>query len=206
MVRGPTREQAEAVLRVHERVIHPLAKIPIYLFLLVGLSMLGGAGWALAQSLVILRTWPEIQAEVTRSKMFSHVVTSEKREEDPMDSSRTRTVRTSTTMYGAQLELRYTVNGREYNTPTGAGYETSDAGTMSELVARYAVGTRHPIRYNPSNPGDIRIEVSNTGIFIMLPLIVGTLGAISTGTGVWLWRSYARWTAQLANLRAAARK
>ena len=204
MVSDTTRAQAEAVRRVQERVIGPMARIPIYLFLLVGLSMLGGAGWVLAQTLVILKTWPEIQAEVTRSKMFSHVVTTNKQEKDPIDSSRTRTVSTSTTMYGAQLEFRYTVQGREYNTPTSAGYEISDAGSMSELVAGYAVGTRHPIRYNPSNPGDIRIEV--TGMSFAPLLIAGALGMISTGVGVWLWRSYARRTAELANIPAAPHK
>ncbi|HXE89616.1 MAG TPA: DUF3592 domain-containing protein [Terriglobales bacterium] len=205
MGRGLTREQAEAVLRVQERVISPLARIPIYLFLLVGLTMLGGAGWALAQRLVVLKTWPETQAEVTRSKMFSHVVTTNRQEKDSIDSSRTRTVSTSTTMYGAQLEFRYTVNGREYNTPTGAGYEISDAGRMSELVSRYAVGSRHPIRYDPSDPSDIRIE-ADTAMFFAPLLIVGALGMISTGIGVRLWRSYARRTAELAKIRAAARQ
>ncbi len=151
------------------------------IIILFGLSALGGAAWQLIEQLCILKTWPEIKAEVTSSQLTSHVVTREEkiRDQDSEGSSsrpRTRTVRT--TMYGAAINLRYTVNGQEYNTPTTAGYETSDSGMMQELVQRYAPGSRHPTRYDPSDPGKIRIEVSNTPFFFALPLILGAMGTV----------------------------
>ncbi len=184
----------------------PLVRAAGLFFGLIGLTMLGLSGWELIDRLVILRTWPEVQAEVIRSKMFSHVVTSERQERDSSDRSRTRTVRTNTTMYGAQLELRYTVNGQEYKTSTSAGYETSDAGTMNDLVERYAPGTRHAIRYEPSNPGNIRIEVGNNLVFFGLPLFAGIMGTIVTGFGALLLGLFRRKTAPALQTGAAGIK
>ena len=146
---------------------------------LFSLLFLGVAGWLFIENLRILKTWPEIQAEVTSSQLTSHVETREEKIRDSdgsSSSSRTRTVRT--TMYGAAINLRYTVNGREYNTPTTAGYETSNSGMMQDVVQSYAPGTRHTIRYDPSDPGKVRIEVSNTLLFFALPLTFGFLGAV----------------------------
>jgi hypothetical protein len=135
-------------------------------FTVVGAVLLGVAGWTGNHYYTILKSWPTVEAEVTQSQVTVG-----------RDSE-------GTTMYGTQIEFRYTVNGKPYVTPTSSSYRTSSYTEMKRMADRYAPGTRHPIRYNPGNPDDIRFDVSYSFGFFFLPILLGGMGAIFAGLGV----------------------
>lgn len=136
------------------------------IFTVVGVVLLSVGGWTGNRQYTILKTWPTVEAEVTKS----YVTTGQDSE--------------GTTMYGTQIEFRYTVNGREFITPASSSYRSSSYPEMKRKADRYEPGTRHPIRYNPSNPDDIRFDVSYSLGFFFLPLLLGGMGIIFAGLGV----------------------
>ncbi|MGH9508459.1 MAG: DUF3592 domain-containing protein [Terriglobales bacterium] len=152
---------------------HP-ARIIGYIFLPIGIVLLGVAVWLAEQRREILNTWPEAQAEVTYSELTY---------------SRSRS---GSSMYSAEYVFRYTVNGREYTARDGPGYSTSSYSSMEEKVQRYAPGTRHPIHYNPQNPQEIRIEVGYNLSTFGIPLMVAAMGLVFAGLGLGVVRGGGR--------------
>jgi hypothetical protein len=138
------------------------------IFILVGLILLGFAGWTGNRQYIILKTWPSVEAEVVKSELISF----RDREGDQM--------------YRAAIDFRYTVDGREYTVPSSSSYSSSIYSSMRSKVNAYAVGTRHPIRYNPSDPGDMRFEVGYNFGFFFRPFLLGMMGLVFTGVGAGL--------------------
>ncbi len=138
------------------------------IFTLVGAILLSIAGWTGNRQYTILKTWPTVEAEVTQSRVTTG-----------RDSE-------GTTMYGTQIEFRYTVNGKEFTTPASSSYRSSSYTEMKGKANRYAPGTRHPIRYHPSNPDDIRFDVGYSFGFFFLPVLLGGIGIVFGGLGVTL--------------------
>jgi hypothetical protein len=141
------------------------------IFTVVGLAMLGGGLWTGNRQYTILKSWPTLEAEVTKSQVTHHV----------SYSSRSHT---DTTMYQAEIEFRYTVDGRQFTTPSTPGYSTSSYGEMKRMADTYAPGTRHTIRYNPANPNDIRFNAGYNFGFFFLPLLLGGMGVVFAGLGI----------------------
>jgi hypothetical protein len=56
---------------------------------------------------------------------------------------------------------------------------------MKRLADRFARGTRHPIKYNPADPNDIRFNAEYSFRFFLLPIISGGLGLIFSFVGIW---------------------
>ncbi len=144
-------------------------RMPQYIggfFLFLGLVMLTIAGWSGYGQYTIIKSWPEVQAEVVKSEL------TRSRNSD------------GKTMYGTAIEFRYTVNGQEYTTPTSSNYSTSSYDEMKVQVDTYAPGTRHGIRLNPSNPRDIRFDVGYTAGFFFLSLVLGAMGVVFSGLSI----------------------
>lgn len=136
------------------------------ILLLIGLVLLTTAVWSGYRQHTIIKSWPEVQAEVVKSELV-----------DSGDSD-------GTTMYSNAIEFRYAMDGKEYSTPTKSGYSTSSYEEMKIQVDTYAPGTRHPIRLNPSNPRDIRYNAGYTAGFFFLSLIFGGVGIVFSGTSI----------------------
>ncbi len=152
---------------------HP-TRIIGYIFIPIGLVLLGVAAWLFEQRREILNTWPETQAEVMHSELTY---------------SRSKS---GSTMFSAVYVFRYQVHGREYVTEDGPGYSTSSSSSMAEKVQQYTSGTRHPIRYNPANPEEIRIEAGYNLTTFGIPLMVAAMGLVFAGLGLGVargWRS-----------------
>ena len=143
------------------------------IFTVVGLALLGTGWWAGNRQYTILKSWPTLEAEVTNSRVTHHV---------SHDSRRS----TDTTMYEAEIEFRYTVDGRQFTTPSTPGYSTSSYSEMKRMADTYTPGTRHTIRYNPANPNDIRFNAGYNFGFFMLPVVFGGMGVVFTGLGIGL--------------------
>jgi hypothetical protein len=143
------------------------------IFAVVGLALLGAAYWTGNRQLTIIKSWPTIQAEVTKSQVTHHL---------SHDSERS----TDTMMYEAEIEFRYTLNGKEYVTPSNPGYSTSSYPEMKRLADTFAPGTTHLIRYNPADPNDIRFNAGYSFGFFFLPVLFGGMGIVFGGIGTGL--------------------
>lgn len=113
-------------------------------FLAIGgwLSIKAISNWRLAAASA---AWPKAEAVVSRSQTTS-------------STSRNSRDRTSSTMYSADLEFRYTVRGKQYATSTRHFGQTVGSGDSSEakvLSLRYAPGTRVEVSYDPSNRSEV---------------------------------------------------
>ncbi|MDR3674973.1 MAG: DUF3592 domain-containing protein [Acidobacteriota bacterium] len=156
------------------KIVSLILKVVGALPLLIGLGLLAGAWFTGNRQNTILKTWPTVDAEVARSELTSH------QHQFDNDAS-------STTVYEAHIDFGYTVGGKQYTTPSGSGYFTSDYAEMKQKVDTYAPGTRHPIRYNPANPNDIRFDAGYTFGFFLGPLILAVVGLMLAGTGAALF-------------------
>ncbi len=154
------------------------------IFVPIGIVLLGVAVWLFEQRREILDTWPETQAEVTHSEL-----TYERS-------------RSGSSMYSAVYVFRYTVQGREYTAKDGPGYSTSSYSSMAEKVQKYAPGTRHPIRYNPANPAEIRIEAGYNLSTFGIPLMVAAMGLVFAGLGLGVLRGWRSGYTDLVRCRA----
>ena len=134
-------------------------------FSFVGLVMLTVGVLTARHQLSILRTWPEVDATVTRSEVGHY-------------SGK------NGAMYQAHVEFRYRVEGRVYVAPADSDVSTSSYIEMARTVDRYGPGSQHRIRYNPAEPRDIRYTAGFNFGFFFLPLIFGFLGIIFSGIGL----------------------
>ncbi len=139
-------------------------------FAVLGLGLLAGAGWSGNRQYMILTTWPTVEAEVTKSQVTHHI-------------SHDSRHNTDTTMYQAKIEFHYMVENKEFTTPSTPGYSTSSYTSMKHMADVYAPGTRHPIRYNPADPNDIRFNAGYTFGFFFLPVLLGGMGIGFGGVG-----------------------
>jgi len=138
-------------------------------FFVLGLGLLTGGFFSGRRQYNILKNWPKVDATVTRSEVTTG------HDDD------------NTTMYGAKFEFRYTVKGKEYQTPASAGYETSSYKEMKHNVDIFAPGTQHALLYDPADPGDIRWDAGYNFSFFLLPICLGGMGIIFAGVGVLVW-------------------
>ena len=136
------------------------------IFILIGIGLLVGAGWSGHRQYTILKSWPTGEAEVEKSEVIRY-----------RDSE-------GDTMYRAAIDFRYTVNGKEYSTPASSSYSSSSFNEMKRKVDTYAPGTRHPVRYNPTDPSDMRFDVGYNFGFFFLPVLLGIMGLVFTGVSV----------------------
>jgi len=135
------------------------------IFTAVGLILLAVGGWLANRQYTIMHSWPSAEAAVTRSRV-TH--------------SRGRHGST----YQAEMEFRYTVDGKAFETPSGPGYSTSDYLAMKHMADAYAPGTRHIIRCNPSDPNDIRMNAGYNFGFFFVPVLLGGMGTFFAGLGI----------------------
>jgi hypothetical protein len=142
--------------------------------LLLGLGIFAGAGYFGNRHYTILKKWPTVDAEVVRSEL------AHRRDKDANG-------RTSTTVYQAHVDFRYTVGGKQYTTPSSSYYSTSNRAEMQQEVDTYAPGTHHPIRYNPAKPNDISFDASFTIGFFGVELLSAGGGLVCTAIGAALF-------------------
>lgn len=135
---------------------------------IIGVAFLASAVWAAHYQYTVLKTWPTAEATVARSEVVSF-----------RDSKGTR-------MYRVELGLRYAVNRKEYLTPVPSDISSSSHQKMRRRAEEYAPGTRLPIRFNPADPNDIRLNVGYNVGFFALPLIFTGVGLVVSAAGVLL--------------------
>jgi hypothetical protein len=135
-----------------------------------GVLLIGVAVWSANHQYNIVKQWPSVDAEVTSSQVTQ-------------DESRSSSRGTSTSMYRARIEFRYSVDGREYLTPGTTGYASSSYPEMKRKADAFPPGSRRAIRYNPSDPNDIRFDADFSFGFFFFPILFGGMGLLFAGMG-----------------------
>ncbi len=136
------------------------------IFSLVGLGALAGTIFFARKQLDILNRWPVVDAEVVRSEVTTG------RDSD------------GDTMYGAEVEFRFQYNGSEQTAVADRGWRTSSRNSMRRLTEKFAAGTRHPIRVNPEDPGDIRFNAAYSFEFFGVPLFMSGFAIVFLLIGI----------------------
>jgi hypothetical protein len=149
------------------------------IFTVAGLAFLLAGLWTGNRQYTILRTWPTVEAEVTKSRVTHHLSREHVR----------RGGYVYITVYQAEIEFRYTLNGKQFTSLSTPGYTSSNPLEMKRMADTYAPGTRHTIRYNPAMPNDIRFNAGYNFGFFLDAVILGGMGVILTGLGISLLRA-----------------
>jgi len=106
----------------------------------------------------VLQTWPQVQAQVLRSEVVA--------EPGPGHEQ----------LYSAKIVLLYAV-GESPKTAELTSFRSSNYEATAAHVAEFAVGSRHPIRYDPGDPAQARIGAGWNLRFFTVPLLLTVMGA-----------------------------
>jgi uncharacterized protein DUF3592 len=117
----------------------------------------------------ILRSWPETQAQVLRNDIVSN----------PSGSHGQ--------LYSAQLQLSYPADG-QWTTVEFTTGQSSNYAETARSAAQFPIGSHHPVRYDPKNPAQARIDASWSWRFFLLPLVALGVGILFVLLGAGLFR------------------
>jgi hypothetical protein len=119
------------------------------------------------------RTWPTVSGRVEKSDVRSY-------ESIDSDSSTSR----SQTMYRPDVVYRYEVGGVQYrgDKVSVSGMSTNMDSIARRVAARYPVGTKLQVHYNPDNPGESAIDPRLPlafWLFYLVPLGILAIGYLA---------------------------
>ena len=137
--------------------------------IVVGLALLAAGVWAGRQLHIVWNIWPSTDGLVVRGAVQDSL-------EVPYAKGGMSVHR-----YTPKIEFRYVVDGKNYTTEAPSVYSADTyEKAAANLVRMYAVGTHHPVRYNPRDPRDIRFGIIEFGplAFSFLLLIGGVVLAV----------------------------
>ncbi len=112
------------------------------------------------QQVKVLRHWPAAEALVVRSEVVPL----------PTDSGQM--------LYDTLLVLSYQVNGRAYVSSVNSLHQSTSYERKKKQAERFPAGSRTEVRYNPSDPGDIRIQAGYNVHFFAIPVFISGVAAI----------------------------
>lgn len=147
----------------------PGAGVVAIVLLVVGLALLAGAAAAYYALVTRPLSWPTVAARVVSSRVVNPSGPTKHRPELVFELPDGAGVRRITTV---------------------ASWSSSSYAVVRGYVDGYPPGARVDVAVNPSDPDDIRHELGPTLSNLMVPGILGLLGAIFavTGVGSVLWR------------------
>ena len=126
------------------------------------------SGGAVVNAVKILNSWPAVDAVVMNVKV------------DKIDRNE----------FGlATVSFRYALNGLSR---MAVAYRSGFSPPKEEFMKRYAVGSKHRIRLNPSNIGNAELDVGLNLDFLFLPLTTSAIALVLLAAGVYFLRSPAK--------------
>lgn len=141
------------------------------LLVAAGFLLILSAVWILQAEQSDLQSWREVEGVVVRSQMI--------------ELPRSGPVRSSSTRYDCDWEVRYVFGGREQTVrQVRRQLAWSEA---TSCVAHHAPGTRVPMRSNPENEADMRSELSAWAV----PTVLCVFGAVLALMGLVCWKAEA---------------
>jgi hypothetical protein len=125
--------------------------------LAVGLALLAGAAWAYYALITRPLSWPRVAARVVSSRVVNP---------------------TNPTEHRPEIVFELSESGRLRQVTTVATWSSSGYDVVRRYVDRYPAGALVDVAVNPSDPDDIRCELGPTLTNLIVPGILGALGAI----------------------------
>ena len=123
---------------------------------------------AYRQQYRILQTWPAAEAEVVSSRVVEH----------PTSSG---------PLFSTELQVAFSAAGQAVSGEFTFPHESTSRERKEKQAARYRVGSRHEIRYNPADPSDVRIRPGYNPEFFVVPLFLSGVALIFAATGTIFW-------------------
>lgn len=139
-------------------------------FSLGSLTMLFGIWWGFRRWNAIVN-WPTATAGVLASVM---------QESASVEDENSR-------MYSNTVQLRFEAAGKTYVAKVNDWGTSSNAARHQAIAHRYAIGSQHPVRYNPQNPTDVYLEAGYTFSFFKVTVFCLGLGGLFTMLGILLF-------------------
>jgi hypothetical protein len=137
-------------------------------FLLMGsASMLFGLWWGFRRWNAIVNL-PSATAVILKSELSETAGV-----EDP-----------SATIYANTVQLSFEAAGKSYQVKVNDWGSSTSASRHHAIARRYAVGSRHTVRYDPSRPQDVYLEAGYTFEFFKVTIFCLGLGGLFTALGI----------------------
>lgn len=145
----------------------PATFITLLIFACLGLCFCLGAFWSAWDKHQMISTWPRANVLVIQSRVGLY----------------------TPTVYQAEIQVRYQVQGKTY-TPTLKSEDTSSLhGLMQALVERYPVGSTQTLPYSPYAPDKPVLDAGYHLRFFFWPLLLAVIGLILclVALALWIW-------------------
>ncbi len=142
-------------------------KITETIFLVIGLALLGGGGAWYYFDVERPLSWPTADAVVVSSRVVNP--------RNPNQHKPELVLRVLTAGAGRQVTITGTWSSSSYD-------------MVKRHVDRFPAGTRIEVAVNPNNDADVRYELGPTLITLIGPGILGIMGFIFAGIGLWAFR------------------
>lgn len=151
---------------------NPGVLLTVGMFALFGLVFWFAAIWLGLRQHQIITQWPRTEVTVLSSRVSL----------------------TKPEMYSAEIQLRYSLNGKTQTRTVMPGETTSIHGLMQQLVDRYPAGSKQSLPYNPQNDTELVLDAGYNLSFFLLPLVLALIGLIISliAIGSWLLERFAR--------------
>jgi Protein of unknown function (DUF3592) len=130
--------------------------------LAVGLALLGGAAWAYYALITRPLSWPRVAARVVSSRVVNP---------------------TNPTEHRPEIVFELSDGGRSRRITTVASWSSSAYDVVRRYVDGYPPGVQVEVAVNPADPDDIRYELGPTLTNLIVPGVLGALGAIFAAIG-----------------------
>lgn len=112
------------------------------------------------QQMKVLRHWPAADAQVLRSEVA------------PLRTD------SGQMLYDTLLVLAYQVDGRPYVSGVGSLHQSTSYARKQKQADRFPPGSHTEVRYNPRDPGDLRIQAGYNVHFFAIPVFISGVAAI----------------------------
>jgi hypothetical protein len=128
--------------------------------------------------------WPSVTGTIVSSQLEEY---------QDSDFMRRATPEASTAMYGADIRYRYQVGPTRYEGGSvgwGGGVDSNHSDASEAIVARYPVGRRIKVFYDPKDPAMAVLEPANRDGLTVLAIVAGGFALVSS---ILIAAPYLRW-------------
>ena len=127
--------------------------------LMFGLAALGWALMYFVQERHIVHAWPRAEATVVDAQVVEH-----KAEAGPL--------------YAGEIQFAFSVKERSVTGIYVFPHESTSRERKEKQLARYPVGSRHTIAYDPESPAHVYIRPGYNVEFFVIPVFLGGVAVL----------------------------
>jgi hypothetical protein len=133
------------------------------IFLVIGVGLLGGAAYAYERMVRQPRTWPQTDAVIVSSRVIN-----------PRGPAH----------YAPELIFRLRDGSATRDVRVTPSWSSSSYSVVEGHIARFPADTRVQVAVNPANPADVRYDLTWSVTNLLVPGVLGLLGAVFAFIGL----------------------